>query len=199
MAKRRVEIIRQQEIFRKFFFHITEAQLRHQLYNGQMSQELTRLVFARGDSVAILIHDPVADTIVLTEQFRYPTYRADQSDDDGWLLEIHAGTIEPGEDPEATVRREVNEEIGYNLQEIIHLTTFYLSPGGTSERIILYYTRVRPTDKTSKGGGLISEGEDIRVLMMKVNDALKKVETGEIQDAKSIIALQWLQFQRRAK
>lgn len=203
MSKRRVEIIKETQIFERFFFKIIEAELRHELYSGKMSSPLTRLSFVRGDSIAILMHDPDADTVVLTEQFRYPTYRppaassASPDLNDGWLLEIPAGTVEPGELPEATVRREVREEIGYRVREARHLSTFYLSPGGTSERILLYYASVHPEDQTAKGGGLVAEGEDIRVMLVKVDEALAKVHRGEIHDAKSIIALQWLELHRQ--
>lgn len=198
MAYRRVEIIKEEEIFTKFFFRIKEAKLRHQLFNGRMSKELTRIVFTRGDSIAILMHDPEADTIVLTEQFRYPTYKPNSPRDDGWLLEIPAGTVEPGESPEDTVRREVKEEIGYDLREVKHISTFYLSPGGASEQILLYYAKVSPKDQKNRGGGVVSEGEDIKVMLVKVDDAVKKIETGELRDAKSIIALQWLKIQHKS-
>ncbi|MBC8099122.1 MAG: NUDIX domain-containing protein [Armatimonadetes bacterium] len=194
MAKKRVEIISEQDIFKKFIFRITEARLRYERYNGKMSDELTRLCFVRGDSVAILMHDPQAHTLILTEQFRYPTYRAGSSAENGWLLEIPAGSVEPGELPESTVRREVQEEIGYILQAFKPISTFYVSPGGTSERILLYYAQISPKDRTSKGGGVLAEGEDVRTVVMSVRDALAKIESGELRDAKSIIALQWLQL-----
>lgn len=195
MAKH-VEIIHEKDVFKQHFFTVKEAKLKHEKYNGAMSAELTRLNFERGDSVAILMHDPQQDTVVLTEQFRYSSYRANDEKETGWILEIPAGTVEKGESAEDTVRREVKEEIGYEVREVRHLSTFYVSPGWTSERILLYYAAVNPKDQTGKGGGVISEGEDIRVMLVKVNDALAKIDSGEIKDAKSIIALQWLQLHR---
>jgi nudix-type nucleoside diphosphatase (YffH/AdpP family) len=195
MAKR-VEIISENEIFKRHFFKVNEAKLKHEQYGGAMSSELTRLNFERGDSVAILMHNPDDDTIVLTEQFRYSTYKPENEKETGWILEIPAGTVEKGETAEDTVRREVKEEVGYEVEEVRHLSTFYVSPGWTSERIMLYYASVNPKNQTGKGGGVISEGEDIRVMLVKVNEALAKIDTGEIKDAKSIIALQWLQLHR---
>lgn len=198
MAKR-VEISSETEIFRKYFFSVKEAKLKHEKFNGEMSAEMTRLNFERGDSVAILMHDPQQDTIVLTEQFRYPAYRPNHAGENGWIWELPAGSVEQGETAEDTVRREVKEEIGYEVRTIKHLSTFYVSPGWTSERILLYYASVNPHDQTGKGGGIVSEGEDIRVVLVKVNEALRQIDSGEIKDAKSIIGLQWLQLHRSIK
>src|SRR5262249_52373328 len=135
--------------------------------------------------------------VIFTEQFRYPAYEKGP----GWLLEIPAGTIEDGEtdDPRVTLRRELMEEIGYEVMQFRKIASFYVSPGATSERIHLYYAAASPTDQKGKGGGLAAEGEDIRTVVMSVADALKKIESGEIVDAKTIIGLQWLQSQRGVK
>ncbi len=190
---KRVEIIGKEQIFKRAIFRIDEVHLRHERFDGTMSRELVRLNLDRGDSVAAIMHDREADTVILTEQFRYAAHDKGPG---AWLLEIPAGTVEPGEDPADTMRREIKEEIGYDVERIKHLCTFYLSPGGTSERILLYYASVTPKQKTSQGGGLSEEGEDIRILTMKVNQALRKIDKGEIVDAKSIIGLQWLQLHR---
>jgi ADP-ribose pyrophosphatase len=159
-----------------------------------MSDELVRISLNRGDSAAVVMVDPAAGTVILTEQFRYPTYGRTS----GWILEIPAGTVEDDEahDPAQTLRREVMEEIGYTVRQVRHVYTFYVSPGGTSERILLYYAQVSPKDQTSRGGGLISEGEDIRILRLPVDAALSKLTAGEITDAKTIIGLQWLALNR---
>jgi ADP-ribose pyrophosphatase len=190
--KRQIEILSTSEVFRKAIFRIEEARLRVQRFDGTMSDEMTRLNLERGDSVAAILHDPQADTVLITEQFRYPTY----AKTGGWIMEIPAGSVDPGETPEDTVRREMVEETGYRLNRLVHLSTFYLSPGGTSERIFLYYVSITPTDQIGAGGGLAHEGEDIRIWKLKVSDALAKMEAGEINDAKTIIGLQWLQLNR---
>ncbi len=194
-ANRRVEILEEEIVFKRYIFRIVQARLRHELYNGEMSDVLTRLSLSRGDSVAVLMHDPEAETLIFTEQFRYPTYDKTHAQS-GWLIEIPAGTVEPHESPEKTIAREIMEEIGYQLRETQRIGTFYLSPGGTSERIILYYAQVSPTDKTGEGGGLVEEGEDVRTILMPVKEALKKLQHGEFHDAKTIIALQWLQLKQ---
>jgi nudix-type nucleoside diphosphatase (YffH/AdpP family) len=190
---KRVEILDEEIVFKRFIFRIVQARLRHELYNGEMSETLTRLSLLRGDSVAVLMHDPDAETIILTEQFRYPTYEKTRASS-GWLMEIPAGSGEVHESPEKTISREILEEIGYRLNNIERISTFYVSPGGTSERIILYYARVSPKDRVAEGGGLAKESEDIRTIIMPVSDALKKLQKGDFHDAKTIIALQWLEL-----
>lgn len=191
--KKRVEIISKTLGYDKFF-KIEEVKLRHEKYNGKMSDELLRLNFVRGDSAAALMHDAENDTLIFTEQFRYPTYEKGP----GWMVEIPAGSIESEEnvDPTRTLSREIMEEIGYSVSKFKKLCTFYVSPGGTSERIHLYYAQVSAKDKVSEGGGVLKEGEDIRIISIKVNEALKMIDDGRIQDSKSIIALQWLQLHR---
>lgn len=189
---KRVEILSKREVFRQAFFRIEEIRLKHEKFDGTMSPEMTRLNFERGDSVAAIVHNPANDTLIFTEQFRYPTYEKSP----GWLLETPAGSIEPGETPEATLRREIEEEIGYTLRDIRHISTFYLSPGGTSERIHLFYVRVADDDKTGEGGGKPGEHEYIRIVTMTIDEALAGIPSGLIQDAKTLIGLQWLQLNR---
>jgi nudix-type nucleoside diphosphatase (YffH/AdpP family) len=149
----------------------------------------------RGDSTAAILHDKQAETIILVEQFRYSTYDKGP----GWMLEIPAGIIDPDLDPDPAVsmRREIEEEVGYNVKTLRLIGRFYLSPGGSSERIFLYYSTVTPNQSVTKGGGMMAEGENIRVIGVKVADALHKLEKGEIIDAKTIIALQWLRLNRQ--
>src|SRR5690349_5439927 len=101
---RRVRILDRQEVFHRFF-RINEVRLQHERFDGSMTEELTRLVFERGDSVAILLHDPQRQLVLLCEQFRLPAY---EHDGPGWLLEIAAGVVERGERPEDCARREVH-------------------------------------------------------------------------------------------
>jgi len=189
----KVEIISEKRIF-DGFFKIDEAHLRYQLFNGEMSPELTRLNFNRGDSAAVILHDPMLDTLIMTEQFRYPTYTKDHA----WVLEIPAGTIEANEnaDPMLTLRRELMEEIGYRVNSFRKVASFFVSPGGTSERIHLFYAAISPKDKVATGGGLAAEGENVKMVTMGVKEALYKITTGDIMDAKTIIGLQWLHINR---
>lgn len=190
---KRVEIIEQKQVFKQWIFEIEETKLRHEKYNGKMSDEVVRLTFKRGDSVAAVIHNQARQTVLLTEQFRFPTY----ANGDGWVMELPAGSIDkPDENPEHAMRREIEEEIGYTVKNLEHISTFYVSPGGTSERIHLFYASVEEKDKLTAGGGLDEEKEDIRTVHISVNDIMTKIKNGAIMDAKTIIGLQWLRMRQ---
>ena len=96
------------------------------------------------------------------------------------------------------MRRELEEEIGCRVENITPIHTFYVSPGGASERIHLYYALVTPEHYVSEGGGLANEHENIRVVTMSVKDAFAEMWSGKIYDAKTLIALQWLHLRRQA-
>src|SRR5437660_7000011 len=134
---KRVEVLNQRVVFDDVF-KIREATVRHELFNGQMSGPLRRLVFERGDSAAALLLNRDTQKVILIEQFRYPTYKKGP----GWLLEVVAGIVDQGEQPEETIRREVREEVGYQVSDLQAIATFYVSPGGSSERVALYYAEI---------------------------------------------------------
>jgi ADP-ribose pyrophosphatase len=190
--RRTVQIVDRHPIFEQFVFRIEEARLRHERFDGSLSAELVRLNLDRGDSVAALVHDTQRDRLMLAEQFRFSTYDKGP----GWMLELPAGVLEVGEAPEAATRRELQEEIGFAVDSLSPIATVYLSPGGCSERIHIFYVPVTPSDHTSSGGGVPSEGEDIRIVEMPVRTAFALVEAREIVDAKTVIAIQWLQLRR---
>lgn len=187
-------------------FKIIRATLQFERYDGQMSKPMTRINFERADSVGILLYDPDRDEVVLTEQFRYPVYASLDPDKatgvgakKAWLLEIVAGVQDAGKTVIEVAQKELFEEAGYQIETdgSWHLiANIYPSPGGSSERIYLYWARVNREDRTSEGGGIAEEREDIRVLSLSFEDALGMVESGEIQDAKTIIALQYLAIQK---
>ncbi|MBL8177835.1 MAG: NUDIX domain-containing protein [Bryobacterales bacterium] len=191
----KVEILRREEVFRKFF-RIDEVTLRHQRFDGAMSPEMTRLVLNRGDSVALLLADRARDAILLCEQFRLPTYGPQSS---GWIHELPAGVLEPNEDPQECARREALEETGYSVSGMHRIATVYLSPGGSSERIHIFYAEIADGDRIQSGGGLASEHEDIRMVWLPIADARRQCAEGAIADAKTLIAIQWLMLRSEAK
>jgi len=186
---RKVEIENKHIVFDDVF-KIQEATLRFQKFNGQMSEPVRRLVFERGDSTAALLFNRDTQKVLLINQFRYPAYEKGQ----GWLCEVVAGVIDANEQPEESVKREIREEIGYEAHELTHIATFYVSPGGTSERIMLFYGEVGDADRVSAGGGLASEHEDIQLVELTLPDLWRALENGDIVDAKTLVAAQWLQL-----
>jgi nudix-type nucleoside diphosphatase (YffH/AdpP family) len=153
------------------------------------STTLKRESYDRGDSSAILLYNAEARTVLLTRQFRYPAY--EHGHEDGMLLEAAAGSVEPGEDPADTIRRETSEELGVEIGVPEHLFGAYLSPGALTEHQDFYAASYAPATRTGPGGGLAEEGEDIEVLELAFDDALAMIDDGRVVDAKTIILLQW--------
>ena len=175
------------------FFKVEEAYLHFEQFNGEMSPLVRRLTMERGNSVAILVFNKSTEKLILISQFRYPTYQ----NNDGWTIEAIAGMVDPGETPEESARRELQEEIGANIERFEPIATFYPSPGGSSEQIYLCYSEVSGEQaKYKKTGGLLSSGEDIKVIELSLAEALAKIKTGEIMDAKTIIGIYWLENRR---
>ncbi len=144
-----------------------------------------RLAFERGDSVAILLIEKETQSVLLTNQFRYPSCK----NNEGWLLEIPAGSLEENENPEDCVIREVMEELGYKINNPEHISTFYASPGASTERLFLFFSEVSEKDKIEKGGGVDDEDEDIQLVKIPISEIISKIS--ELKDAKTILALQW--------
>jgi ADP-ribose pyrophosphatase len=170
------------------FFRLERLTLRHSQFRGGMGPELVREIVERGDVAAVLLYDPYLDQVVMIEQFRVGA----MADPRGpWLLEIVAGLIEPGETPEQVARREALEEAGCTVLELEPVTMFYATPAKSSERSYLFCGRV---DASRAGGvfGLAHEGEDIRVVPLPLDEALARIDSGAINSAWPIIALQWL-------
>ncbi|GER90230.1 ADP-ribose pyrophosphatase [Dictyobacter vulcani] len=185
---KKVEIL-QKRIVYDDFFKIEEAHLRFRRFDGQMSASVRRLVFERGDAVAALLVNTDTQKVLMTNQFRYPTLEKGP----GWLHEVVAGMIDENEKPEDAVRREIQEEVGYQVHALTPIATFYVSPGGSSERIYLFYAEVNDADRVSDGGGLASEHEDIELIQVSFEELWDVLKKGEIRDAKTLIAVQWLQ------
>jgi nudix-type nucleoside diphosphatase (YffH/AdpP family) len=184
---KKVDIVDKRLVFDDFF-KIEEIHLRFRRFDGQMSDPVRRLIFERGDAVAALIVNVDTQKALMTRQFRYPTLEKGP----GWLHEVVAGMIDAHEQPEKAIKREIHEEIGYQVNELTPIANFYVSPGGSSERIYLYYAEVRNVDRVSAGGGLASEHEDIELVEVSFDRLWEALERGEIRDAKTLIAVQWL-------
>ncbi|WP_455425761.1 ADP-ribose diphosphatase [Dryocola sp. LX212] len=189
LAKNDVEIIARETLYRGFF-SLESYRFRHRLFNGGMSGEVRREIFERGHAAVLLPYDPVRDEVVLIEQIRIAAYDTSATP---WLLELVAGMIEEGESVEDVARRESVEEAGLIVGRSKPVLSYLASPGGTSERSSILVGEVDAT--TAKGiHGLESENEDIRVHVVSREQAYRLVEEGTIDNAASVIALQWLQL-----
>ncbi|MEG7487975.1 ADP-ribose diphosphatase [Enterobacter hormaechei] len=188
-AKNDVEIIARETLY-SGFFSMELYRFRHRLFNGEMSGEIKREIFERGHAAVLLPYDPVRDEVVLVEQVRIA---ACDTSETPWLLEMVAGMIEEGESVEDVARREALEEAGLVVGRTKPVLSYLASPGGTTERSSIMVGEVDAT--TAEGiHGLADENEDIRVHVVSRELAYQWVEEGKIDNAASVIALQWLQL-----
>lgn len=172
------------------FFRMEQYRLRHELFAGG-DVEIERELFVRTDTVAVLPYDPVQDCVVLIEQFRVGALERVEGP---WLREIVAGIIEPGETMEEVARRECQEETRCKPCELIPITRYYVSPGGTSERMTVFCGLVDATEAGVLAG--VDRQEDIRIEVVAAELAFRWMDEGVIDSAPPIIALQWLRLNR---
>jgi len=190
----RAVIERERRVFDDFF-KIDEFLVSHERIDGTMSAGQKRLVFERGDAVAVLLLNVDMKSVVLVEQFRVAVSvgrrRDDQSTPDGWIIETVAGVIDANEAPEAAAIRETFEETGYQIREPRLISKFFTSPGGASERVFLYFAEVTETNRIGKGGGI--GDEDIKVVQLAIDELFDRLAHGSIEDSKLLIGAYWLQ------
>ena len=148
----------------------------------------TREVYDRGNGATILLYHPQKKTVILTRQFRLPTYY--NGNHDGMMIEACAGMLDE-DSPESCIRREVYEETGYNITSLNKVMKAYMSPGSVTEILYFFTAQYHDEMKKHKGGGLKSEGENIEVLELDFNHALNMIDTFEIKDGKTIMLLQY--------
>ncbi|MEO0574675.1 MAG: GDP-mannose pyrophosphatase NudK [Pseudomonadota bacterium] len=155
-------------------------------------QQQQREVYDRGNGAAVLLYDPTTRSVVLTRQFRLPSFV--NGNDDGMLIEVCAGLLDDDE-PEDCIRKEAEEETGFRVSEVTKVFESYMSPGAVTEILHLFVAQYDASMKVSSGGGLDDEQEHIEVLELGFDDALAMVTAGEIKDAKTIMLLQYAQLQ----
>ncbi len=190
----RAVIERERRVFDDFF-KIDEFLVSHEQIDSTMSAGQRRLVFERGDAVAVLLLNADMKSVVLVEQFRVAVLvgrrRDDRSTTDGWIIETVAGAIDANETPQAAAIRETFEETGYQIREPRLISKFFTSPGGVSERVFLYFAEVTDTDRIGKGGGI--DDEDIKVVQLAIDELFDRLAHGSIEDPKLLIGAYWLQ------
>jgi nudix-type nucleoside diphosphatase (YffH/AdpP family) len=184
---RRVVVNSKRRVF-DGFFKLDEAEVSFERFDGQMSKRVKRLSLERGDSVAAVIYNRDSRRGIFVEQFKYPTYEHGP----GWIMETVAGIAESGETAEAAIRREVLEEVGYEIERLEQIANFYLSPGGSSEQVFLYYAEVTSAGKVAPGGGVAAEEEDIRMIELSREELEMLVASDGVRDAKTLVGVHWL-------
>ncbi len=193
MDDRQVELIERVVAFNGYF-KILRYRLRHSLFQGGMSKEVTREIFERGQAVAVLPYDPVMDRVVLIEQFRPGALDIESTP---WLIETVAGIVETGETHEDVARRESKEEAGIELKALRPIGRYFVSPGGTTETVHIFIGHT--ASETASGYfGVLDEGEDIKVHVIDFEEAMKWLGCGKIKVMTTVAALQWLALNRHA-
>ena len=175
------------------FFKINLYQFQHALFAGGESEVIRREILERGDAVAVLPYDPVTEQVLLIEQIRIGAIKSKHTP---WLLECIAGMTDGSEDYESVVKKEAFEEAGLNLTELEFMLSYLSSPGGTTERLFLYLAHADLSQINTGIYGLDTEGEDIKTHIMHVDEALQRLNSGEIDNAATVISLQWLALNR---
>ena len=162
----------------------------HTRRNGKRITQ-TREVYDRGNGATILLYNKTSRSVILTRQFRMPTFL--NGNPDGLLIECCAGLLDR-DNPEQAIRRETEEETGYKITSVQKVMEAYMSPGSVTEILYFFVAEYAADMKVSEGGGLETENEDIEVMEMPFRRALEMVRTGEIRDAKTILLLQYAQL-----
>ena len=176
---------------RKGFLSIFKYRLKHRLFAGGWSQEFEREVMDRGHAVMVIPYDIARDRLVVLEQFRIGALQQEESP---WLLEFVAGMIDKPEESAASVaQRELDEEAGVTAEKMHYALTYLSTPGGCTEKISIYIAEVDSSQAASHGG-LATENEDIKVHVLPRSEVMELLEQGKINNAASVIGLQWLQL-----
>ena len=162
---------------------LTKYSIAYRRSDGVTEQQ-SREVYDRGNGAAILLYNKQRRTIILTRQFRLPALL--NGDPDGMLLEAPAGLLD-ADDPVTAIRREAEEETGYRVEHVEEVLASIMSPGSVTERLHLFVGEYTAADRVSAGGGHASEGEDIEVIEVTLDQALAMIERREIVDAKTIM------------
>jgi GDP-mannose pyrophosphatase NudK len=147
----------------------------------------SREAYDRGNGATILLYHPSQKTVILTRQFRVPTYI--NGNESGMMIEACAGLLD-NEHPEDCIKRETEEETGYKISKVQKIFEAYMSPGSVTEILHFFIAEYRNDMKVSEGGGADDEEENIEVLELPIDQAMAMIDSGEIKDAKTIMLLQ---------
>lgn len=181
------------------FFRIDLIDFKHTLYQGGWTQIIRRELFGRGQAAIVLLYDPIKRVVVLVEQCRAGALQhalKSGENEQAWLLEPVAGMIDLGETPEDAARREALEEAGTRLDSLEYVCQFYPSPGGSDEILHLYASEIDASQLPAYAG-LDEDHEDIKIVQLPYEEAERRLQQGQFNVGSTIIALQWLFYQKR--
>lgn len=155
----------------------------------------SREAYDRGNGATILLYNTSQGTVILTKQFRMPTFI--NGNPTGMLIEACAGLLDK-DNPEDCIRRETEEETGYKITDVRKIYEAYMSPGSVTEILHFFVAEYTKDMKVNEGGGVAHEQENIEVLEVKLEDAMNMIKSGEIMDAKTIMLLQYIKLNNLA-
>lgn len=154
-------------------------------------KRLSRESYDRGNGTSVLLYNKKKGTVILTKQFRMPAYANDKND--GMSIEVCAGALDNDESPETCIIREIEEEVGYKINQVTKVLEAYTSPGAVTEKMYMFIAEYSEEMKVNNGGGVHAEDEDIEVLEIAFKEAIQMIHDFEIKDAKTIMLLQYAQ------
>ena len=186
MQNERVKI-QKREILSHNWYVLNKVTYDYQKNNGAWESQV-REAYDRGNGATILLYNQDSKTVILTRQFRLPTYL--NGNEDGLLIEACAGLLDK-DNPEDCIRKETEEETGYRIGKVTKIFESYMSPGSVTEILYFFIAEYDQAMKVSEGGGLMEEQENIEVLEIKFEEAYNMIHTGAIKDAKTIMLLQY--------
>ncbi|RSK70973.1 GDP-mannose pyrophosphatase [Enterobacter huaxiensis] len=185
MQSKRADIrIIESEILSDNWYSLKKYTFEQKRRDGEWQRQ-SREVYDRGNGATILLYNRERKTVILTRQFRFPVFINGHESN---LIEAAAGLLD-NMDPESRIKAEAEEETGFKVARVQKIFEAYMSPGSVTEKLYFYVAEYQPQDRTGAGGGVKSEGEDIDVLEISLEDALRYVETGQIVDGKTIMLL----------
>jgi GDP-mannose pyrophosphatase NudK len=179
--------IQKTDLLSNNWYTLNKVTVDYQKKDGTWDTQV-REVYDRGNGAAILLYNKIKETVILTRQFRLPTYL--NGNESGLLIEVCAGLLDE-DNPEACIIRETEEETGYRLHSVKKVFESYMSPGAVTEILHFFIGEYDSSMKVSSGGGLEQEHEEIDVIEIPFDQAYTMIESGEIKDAKTIMLLQY--------
>lgn len=180
------------ELLSNNWYTLNKVTFEYHREDGEWETQI-REAYDRGNGAVILLYNKEKKSVVLTRQFRMPTYL--NGNEDGMMVEACAGILEKG-NAEETIRMEVEEETGYKIEKVEKVFESYMSPGSVTEILYFFIGEYHEDMKIGEGGGADDETENIEVLEMSFESALQLIASGEIKDAKTIMLLQHAQLNK---